>query len=73
MGVMFLQWMAYCFVMNVCTAFDDKICCACSSWESPNNKVLVSLWMLSDNSCCHIHIMYCQLGKEGFKMGGLVP
>jgi len=31
------------FLMNVCTAFDNKIFWAWSFWESPNNKVLISL------------------------------
>jgi hypothetical protein len=31
------------FLLNVCTAFDNKIVWARSFWESPNNKVLISL------------------------------
>ena len=31
------------FLLNVCTAFDNKIFWARSFWESPNNKVLISL------------------------------
>jgi hypothetical protein len=34
------------FLMNVCTAFVNKIFWAWLFWESPNSKVLTSLWKL---------------------------
>ena len=65
--LLFLQWIAYCSFNEFCPAFDKKVIyLAWSFWESPNNKILISLRKLW---WCKIfkRTVLCSIYKRQFK------